>query len=48
MVVICERMGWDHSTYVSQPKWFLDLLIGKYDIDAKNERHAREALQTNN
>jgi hypothetical protein len=45
IAAICERMGWDYHTYRAQPKWFLDLLVGKYDIDAHNEKRAQESMR---
>jgi len=36
-VYVCERMGWDYFTYMSQPQWFLELIIGKLEIEAKRE-----------
>jgi len=27
MVLLCQEMKWDYFTYMSQPSWFIDLLI---------------------
>lgn len=35
-VAVCEHMGWDYITYLAQPAWFIDLIIGKLEIDTKN------------
>jgi hypothetical protein len=45
MAAICERMGWDFHTYQQQPKWFIDLLIGKYELDAKREREDQDRVK---
>lgn len=39
-VVICEKMGWRYEDYLSQPNWFVELLIEKIRIDAKKEKEA--------
>ncbi|MGY3406096.1 hypothetical protein ACVWZV_002209 [Bradyrhizobium sp. GM5.1] len=44
-VIICERMGWDYRTYCAQPKWFVELIIAKYDIDGKKERQRQEQMK---
>lgn len=31
----CEMFGWDYQTYVSQPNWFIDLLLRKQQADAE-------------
>ena len=38
IAVLCEKMGWDYQTYLSQPQWFLDLLFGKLEVDAKESQ----------
>ena len=35
VALVCERMHWDYETYLAQPVWLIDLLISKWDIDAK-------------
>jgi hypothetical protein len=42
--VVCERMHWDYDTYLSQPVWFVELLLSKWDVDAKNAEKARNRM----
>ena len=35
-VTICQEMGWTYSQYINQPKWFVDLLKDKLQIDSDN------------
>lgn len=45
IVVLCQRMGWDYWTYLSQPTWFVDLLMEKMNIDAKKEKDMEKQQQ---
>ena len=38
VAAICEATGWTYYEYISQPQWFINLLLDKLDIDAKNSR----------
>jgi len=37
MVAICQEMGWDYFTYLNQPKWFLELIETKFEIDSRQK-----------
>ena len=39
IAIVCERMHWDYQTYLAQPAWLIDLLLGKWGIDAKRAEH---------
>lgn len=36
--MICQEMGWSYFQFMNQPEWFIDLLLNKLEIDAKNAR----------
>ena len=36
VVSICQEMGWTYQEYMNQPKWFIDLLKDKWQIDNDN------------
>lgn len=38
IVAICELFGWDYYTYMSQPKWFIDLIKAKMTVDAQKAK----------
>jgi hypothetical protein len=40
IAVVCERMGWDYLTFQSQPTWFINLLLRKFEIDADQQKRA--------
>lgn len=35
-------MGWDYETYLSQPTWFVDMLLELLKAEAQ---HSRDAVQ---
>jgi len=35
IVSVCQEMGWTYLEYMSQPSWFLELLMDKMQIDIK-------------
>ena len=37
-IAICQEMGWDYYQYKNQPKWFLDRVKDKLEIDSENLR----------
>ena len=39
-IVICNEMKWDWETYKNQPKFFIDLIYTKLEID--NKRYGRK------
>ena len=39
IVGICEMYGWTYQEYMSQPTWFIDLIIEKMKIDAKKAKN---------
>lgn len=41
-VLLCEKMGWDYYTYLRQPLWFINLIVGKMQIDAKEAKKEQE------
>jgi len=38
IVSICQEMGWTYQEYMEQPRWFIDLLRDKLQIDSENIR----------
>jgi hypothetical protein len=38
VVALCERFGWTYNEYMSQPAWFIELMLQKLEIDAKKEK----------
>lgn len=40
MVAICQEFGWDYFVYQKQPRWFLDLIQDKLDLDSEEMRKA--------
>lgn len=42
--VVCERMHWSYDTFLAQPAWFIELLLSKWDIDAKNAHKERNRM----
>lgn len=44
--VICERMGWDYWQFSAQPHWFIELLIGKFEIDSKEVKKQQKSYGT--
>ena len=38
IVSICQEMGWTYQEYMEQPKWFIDLVKDKLQIDGENIR----------
>ena len=36
IVSICQETGWTYQEYMNQPKWFIDLLKDKLQIDSDN------------
>jgi len=36
MLSICQETGWTYQEYMAQPKWFIDSLKDKLQIDSKN------------
>lgn len=38
VIEICQRMHWDYYTYISQPQWFIEMIIDKMKIDARKEK----------
>lgn len=47
-VVVCERMAWDYQTYLAQPNWFIELVVRKLEIDAKERQRASQKARYNN
>lgn len=39
-VSICQEMGWTYEEYMSQPKWFLNSLMDKMEVDAQEAKKA--------
>jgi hypothetical protein len=35
MAEICQLMGWDYYTFISQPNWFIDAIRSKRNLEAK-------------
>ena len=38
VVLLCDAYGWTYQEYIMQPKWFIELLVGKRMIDAKQNK----------
>jgi len=36
VVAICQEMGWTYDEYLDSPKWFIDLIKTKLEIDSEN------------
>jgi hypothetical protein len=34
-VLVCDKMGWTHYEYISQPAWFIQTLFLKWSADAE-------------
>ena len=45
MIMICERMKWDYFTYLKQPTWFIDLLVMKFNEDARCENRKLKKIK---
>src|SRR5687768_14615664 len=45
-VVICEKMGWRYEDYLSQPNWFIELLIEKIRTPRRRRRHSASGTNT--
>lgn len=43
--IVCERMHWSYETYQSQPVWLVDLLLSKWEIDAKNAERQQRSMR---
>lgn len=44
MAIVCERMHWDYFTFEQQPSWFVELLLKKWELDAKAAEGARSRM----
>lgn len=33
MAICCEKMNWTYQEYISQPNWFIELLLLKWNIE---------------
>lgn len=45
VAIVCERMHWDYHTYLAQPTWFIELLLSKWEIDAKKAEQERKRVR---
>lgn len=45
IVCLCYEMGWDYETYMRQPKWFIDLLRDKLEIDGEEFKKQTKQLK---
>jgi len=43
MIEVCQLFHWDYYTYLSQPVWFIDMILEKMRIDAKKQQSAESA-----
>lgn len=35
IIEVCKQFGWDYYTYMSQPNWFIKMIIEAMIIDKK-------------
>ncbi len=42
MAIICDRMGFTYQQYMSQPAWFIKLLLLKFSQDASYQNKQLE------
>lgn len=42
IVAICQEFGWDYYQYMAQPKWFIEILKDKLEIDAEKSKQANK------
>lgn len=47
MAIVCEKMGWTFDQYLSQPTWFINLLLAKFSADTKNAEMMRKRYGNN-
>jgi hypothetical protein len=38
IVAIMQEMGWTYNEYMNNPKFYIDLLKDKLEIDGKNQQ----------
>jgi len=45
MIVVCQEMGWDYNQYRNQPRWFIDLILDKMEIDSDEMKKAQRRIK---